>query len=348
MLTRTMDRFGLLRHSRVLPRRRSHLCQVHGGRGRSNTVSNIAISKQVALIQKALQDRAQRWTRTIEVLAAGEEVAKRRFLAAHVYRPPYSTNDRRDKMKAIGAAFESTLVGNMRAPRLVGFLLSGVGSSLPYFRAIFNHLEGGYNQTRYKPDQSPAPPLSEFAEIPYRFKRTMGEVTKNLELLQKAVLAEQREVPDDHAQNAIATMLLAPVLYPPATPPNAVEIAVKMEWQMWCRYVRLLSVETRLDKSRKRARQSPLVYLSAMFFRLKELALHNKVKAPAEMSNLDKFRRNWEDSGEASVSAPPTEIELSLRAPAVVSTWIAADDAKSREMVRNASRLIRPSDAGLQ
>jgi len=310
-------------------------------------VSNISISKQLALIQRALQDRAPRWTRTFEVLAAGEAVAKTRFLAAHVYRPPYSTNDRRDKMHAIGAAFENTFVGNMRAPRLVGYLLSGVGSSLPYFRAIFNHLDGGYHQTRYKPEQSPAPPLSGFAEIPDRFRRTMSEVTKNLDLLQKAVLSEQKEVPDDHAQNAIATMLLAPLLYPPAAPPDAVEIAVKMEWQMWCKYVRLLSVETMLDRARRRAHQSPLVDLSAMFFRLKELALHNKVKVPPEMSNLDRFRRNWEDADEASVSAPPTEIELSLRVPAVVGTWIAADDAKSRDMVRNASRLIRPSDAGL-
>ncbi|MBL8229988.1 MAG: hypothetical protein JNL98_15980 [Bryobacterales bacterium] len=310
-------------------------------------MTHASIAKQLAVIQKALQDRAPRWAPAFEVLAAGEEVAKTRFLAAHVYRAPYSGNDRRDKQDAIASAFERTRVGNMRAPRFVGFLLSGVGSSLPYFNAIFNNMGGGHRQTLFRPEHSAAPPLSSCVDLPDRFKRTMGEVMKNLDALQKAVLSAPKEIPSEHAENALAAMLLAPLLYPPVKPPDAVEVAVLMEWTMWCTYVPLLSRETRQDQSRKRARHSELVDLSGMFFRLKELALHKKVKVPPEMSNLDQFRRNWEEAGEAGVTVMPKEIDMPIPAPAAVSTWIAADDAKSRDMVRNASRHIRPAEARL-
>lgn len=286
-------------------------------------------------------ERSQRWMPIVIALQGAEIMALERFLEASVYRPPYSGNDKRDKRQAALGAFKNTFVETMPGSRLVNHLFSGMGAGFDYYRMIFNNLHGGHQQTHFRPEYAPAPEVSAFQEVRNRFERTLAEVSRNLELLKKAIGSESNVMPTDHARNAYAVMLLSPILYPPSAHPDAEKTELMLEWHMWLYYLSYALEQVRQDVARKRARMDPLVDLGPMFVRLKAILAKSggAIHVPEQMSNLDRFRRDCEEgritSNTLQVRTAP-EISLAVHFSPAVKKWIAADGEGAREITKNA------------
>ncbi len=191
---------------------------------------NASIVSDVARVQKAVVERAPRWTSTFKVLLSAQEMALKRFWSIHVLKPPYESNDEWMKNQAVSREFSNITVAHMLAPVLYNGLYSGIWRSLEYFRAIFNQLEGGFHQTHFQIKDTWLPEPGGFRELQDRVKRVFNDVITNLDNLKKAVSSEGKPLMEDHAKNALATMLLSPILYPAEHPPNAQEISILMEW----------------------------------------------------------------------------------------------------------------------
>lgn len=313
-------------------------------------MANDSIVKDLGRLKKALDQQTPRWGPVLVTLLGAEDRASRFFMDTTILKQPYKTNTY-DKGKAFEYAFADTrLMQTVRASNLPGWLFGGMYEGLFYFTAIFKSLEG-YSQERFRPDLQYSE-LSSFGEIWGRVKRLWTALAKDYDRLVTAVGGEGKEMPADHAANALATMLLSPILYTPKDHPDQDELARQMEWYMWLMYMPHVIEDIMSDYYRERARDIALVDLDPMFARLQELSTNSTggLIVPDIMKNLKTFRSALEARKvDAKVfrEIAPLDIAIDVQFPPGLKTYLAADAEGKRKLVRGASQTIKWSDAGL-
>jgi hypothetical protein len=313
-------------------------------------MANDAVAKDLARIKKALDQRTERWGPVMVTLLGAEDKALRVFNETSILRKPY-TAGAYEKNRAFNAAFTNTrLMGTVWAPFFPGWLFGGLYEGLFYFTAIFKNLEG-YQQERFRPDLQYSG-LGSFGDVWGRVKRLWKALSKDLDRLSAAVISEQKEMPTDHAANALATMLLSPILYAPKMETDVDELARRMEWYMWLRYVPHVLDVLGSDVYRVRARDEALADLDPMFARLQAIAAKgtDKLVVPDVMKDLKQFRallENRKIKPEIFTSAAPFEIDIPVPFPAGLKAYLAAEDEGKRKIVRGASQAIKWSEASL-
>ena len=313
-------------------------------------MANDSIAKDLGRIRKALDQRVERWGPVMVSLLGAEDKALRAFNETTILRKPYTTGTF-EKNRVFNAAFTNTrLMRTVWAPFFPGWLFGGMYDGLFYFTAIFKSLEG-YEQERFRPDLQYSG-LGSFGDIWGRVKRLWKALSKDLERLSDAVSSEPKEMPADHAANALATMLLSPILYAPKFETDVDELARCMEWYMWLRYIPHVLEVLGTDVYRVKARDEALADLDPMFARLLAIAAKgtDKLVVPDVMKDLRKFRALLESRNvktDIFTDAAPLEIDIPVPVPAGLKTYLAADPEGKRKIVRGASQTIKWSDATL-
>jgi hypothetical protein len=302
-------------------------------------------------LKKAVEHRAPRWKPTLVVLTSAEKMAADRFYSTPIFKGVFSDREW-DKNHAFSAAFETTRVEHIPSTILPGYLFSGIIRSFQYFRAIFGQFHGHHHQAQFQPEDTVRRGLYGFSELRNQFERILTETLHNLERLKQSLSSEQNKLPDEHVRNALATMLLSPVLYPPNIRPDAHEVSLFMEWHMWQFLLPVFPEYLEQDRLRKRLYQSTIVDLNPMFGRLKELAYRaaGGITIPPALRNLDKFRADLEEGRINRHGVPGAgrlNLDLAVRFPEVVKTWVASSAERTRSIVRNARLYINWADAGL-
>jgi hypothetical protein len=311
---------------------------------------NESVAKDIARIKKALDQRTERWGPVMVTLLGAEDKALRLFNEISILRKPYTSNSF-DKKTAINAAFGNTrLIGTVWARSFPGWLFRGLYEGLFYFTAIFKHLEG-YQQERFRPDLQYTG-LSSFGDVWGRVKRLWQALSKDLDRLAAAVTSEPKEMPADHVANALATMLMSPVLYQPKIDIDVDELARRMEWYVWLQYMPHVLEVLQSDVYRVKARDEALADLNDMFARLEAIAAKGMTElvVPEGMKDLKKFRAALESrkiKAEIFTGVAPLEIDFTVPFPPGLKSYLAVEDEARRKIVRTASQSIKWSEASL-
>jgi hypothetical protein len=313
-------------------------------------MANGSIAKDLGRLAKALDQQTPRWGPVLVTLLGAEDKATAAFMDTTILKKPYKTNTF-DKNLAFGYAFNNTrLMQQAWAHGLPGWLFGGFYEGFFYFTAIFKHLEG-YQQERFRPDLQRTG-MSSFGEVWGRVRRLWKALAKDFERLAAAVGSEPKEMPDDHAANALATMLLSPILYTPKAEPDQDQLARKMEWYIWLKYMPHVIEVIMSDYYREKARDTAIVDLGPMFERLQAITAKGTdgLIIPEVMKDLKKFRAGLENRKiEAKIfqSVAPLEIAVDVQFPPGLKSYQAADAEGKRKIVRGAAKTIKWSDAGL-
>jgi hypothetical protein len=313
-------------------------------------MANASIAQDLGRLAKALDQQTPRWGPVLVTLLGAEDKAAGAFMDTTILKKPYKTNTY-DKRLAFGYAFGNTrLMQQVRANALPGWLFGGFYEGLFYFTAIFKSLEG-YDQERFRPDLQYSG-LDSFGDVWGRVKRLWKALAKDFERLAAAVSSEAKEVPGDHAANALATMLLSPILYTPRGNPDQDQLTRKLEWYMWLKYMPHVIEDIMMDYYSEKARDITIVDLDPMFERLQAITAKGTdgLIIPDAMKNLKQFRASLEDRKvEAKIfqNVAPLEIAVDVQFPPGLKSYLETDAEVRRKIVRNAAKMIKWSDAGL-
>ena len=313
-------------------------------------MANDAIVKDLKRLTKALDQQTPRWGPVLVSLLGAEDKARSAYMNTTILKPPYKTSTF-DKELALGYAFANTqLMQQVSAFILPGWLYGGFYEGSFYFTAIFKHLEG-YDQQRFRPELEKSS-IDSFGEVWGRVKRLWKALAKDFERLADAVGTESKAMPGDHPANALATMLLSPILYTPRGAPDVDELARRMEWHYWLMYMAHVIDDIWSDYYREKARYETIVDLDPMFARLQAIMAKGTdgLIIPSEMKNLKQFRSDLEDrkiKAEIFQKLPKLDIAIDVQFPPGLKTYLAADDEGKRRIVREAAKTIKWSDAGL-
>jgi len=313
-------------------------------------MANASIAKDLGRLAKALDQQTPRWGPVLVTLLGAEDKAASAFMDTTILKKAYTTS-KFEKDRAFAAAFTNTrLMQQVWANTLPGWLFGGFYEGLFYFTAIFKSLEG-YDQERFRPDLQYSG-LDSFGDVWGRVKRLWKALAKDFERLAAAVGSEAKEMPGDHAANALATMLLSPILYTPRDNPDQDQLTRKLEWHMWLKYMPHVIDDIMSDYYREKARDITIVDLDPMFERLQAITAKGTdgLIIPDVMKNLKQFRASLEDrkvDAKLFQNVAPLEIAVDVQFPPGLTSYLAADAEGRRKIVRGAANTIKWSDAGL-
>lgn len=321
-------------------------------------MANQSIVDDLKRVKTGVMQRGPRWE-ALDKALKDAEVTSRAQVAAVTKKMggSYNLDWPLGLETAQRGAYSDTYINGLPIRAFMGMLSGPVMHGFFWFQAIFNVLHGS-GQNAYdmvhSAFQDHGVQTFEDMTSPTRAAEQLG---KEFDRLIRAVGGEKSNISKPDADKAITAMLLAPMLFPPASAPDAKAIEVQIEWHSWQILMPDIADNIYADALAAKVYEDPAkTNLDVLFDRLGDLVMGAyKANVPLtggpEMADLEKLRKGLENrtitQANFGKTLPPINLTVPVSFPPKVLSYVRAHGFEETQKIYLGANRMTFAEAGL-